>query len=74
MIEPIIIFIEIVLIDLVLAGDNAIIIGMVASQFNPILRKKIIFWGIGAAIVLRIIFTLISAYWILKSHESGEFV
>ena len=62
MIEPIIIFIEIVLIDLVLAGDNAIIIGMVASQFNPILRKKIIFWGIGAAIVLRIIFTLITAY------------
>ena len=62
MIEPIIIFIEIVLIDLVLAGDNAIIIGMVASQFNPILRKKIIFWGIGGAIVLRIIFTLIAAY------------
>ena len=62
MIEPIIIFIEIVLIDLVLAGDNAIIIGMVASQFNPILRKKIIFWGIGAAIILRIIFTLITAY------------
>jgi len=62
MIEPIIIFIEIVLIDLVLAGDNAIVIGMVASQFNPILRKKIIFWGIGAAIVLRIIFTLITAY------------
>ena len=62
MIEPIIIFIEIVLIDLVLAGDNAIIIGMVASQFNPILRKKIIFWGIGVAIILRIIFTLITAY------------
>ena len=62
MTEPIIIFIEIVLIDLVLAGDNAIIIGMVASQFNPILRKKIIFWGIGAAIVLRIIFTLITTY------------
>ena len=62
MIEPIIIFIEIVLIDLVLAGDNAIIIGMVASQFNPTLRKKIIFWGIGAAIVLRIIFTLMTAY------------
>ena len=62
MIEPIIIFIEIVLIDLVLAGDNAIVIAMVASQFNPTLRKKIIFWGIGAAIVLRIIFTLIATY------------
>ena len=60
--EQIIIFSQIVFIDLVLAGDNAIIIGMVASQFDNKLRKKIIFWGIGAAIVLRIIFTLITAY------------
>jgi len=62
MIEQIIIFFQIVLIDLVLAGDNAIIIGMVASQFDKEKRKKIIFWGIGAAIILRIIFTLITAY------------
>ena len=62
MTEQIIIFFQIVFIDLVLAGDNAIIIGMVASQFDNDLRKKIIFWGIGAAIVLRIIFTLITAY------------
>ena len=62
MIEQIIIFFQIVFIDLVLAGDNAIIIGMVASQFNSDLRKKIIFWGIAAAIILRIIFTLIAAY------------
>ena len=62
MIEQIIIFFQIVFIDLVLAGDNAIVIGMVASQFDPELRKKIIFWGIGAAIFLRIIFTLITAY------------
>ena len=62
MIEEITIFVQIVLIDLVLAGDNAIIIGMVASQFDQNLRKKIIFWGIGAAIVLRIIFTLMTAY------------
>ena len=62
MIEQIIIFIEIVLIDLVLAGDNAIIIGMVASQFDKDLRKKIIFWGIGFAIILRIIFTILTAY------------
>ena len=60
--EQIIIFFQIILIDLVLAGDNAIIIGMVASQFDNILRKKIIFWGITAAIILRIIFTLITAY------------
>ena len=62
MTEQIIIFFEIVFIDLVLAGDNAIIIGMVASQFPADQRKKIIFWGIGAAVVLRIIFTLITAY------------
>ena len=62
MIEQIIIFFQIIFIDLVLAGDNAIVIGMVASQFDQDLRKKIIFWGIGAAIVLRIIFTLITAY------------
>ena len=60
--EEIIIFTQIVFIDLVLAGDNAIIIGMVASQFPTEQRKKIIFWGIGAAVVLRIIFTLITAY------------
>jgi len=62
MTEQIIIFFQIVFIDLILAGDNAIIIGMVASQFDNNIRKKIIFWGIGAAIILRIIFTLIAAY------------
>jgi len=62
MTEEILIFFQIIFIDLVLAGDNAIIIGMVASQFPADQRKKIIFWGIGAAIVLRIIFTLITAY------------
>ena len=62
MTEQIIIFFQIVLIDLVLAGDNAIIIGMVASQFDHNLRKKIIFWGIAVAIVLRIIFTIITSY------------
>ena len=62
MTEQIIIFFQIVFIDLVLTGDNAIVIGMVASQFDNDLRKKIIFWGIGAAIILRIIFTLITAY------------
>ena len=60
--EQIIIFAQIVFIDLVLAGDNAIIIGMVASQFPADQRKKIIFWGIGGAVVLRIILTLLTAY------------
>ena len=62
MTEQIIIFFQIVFIDLVLAGDNAIIIGMVASQFPIDQRKKIIFWGISAAVILRIVFTLITAY------------
>ena len=53
---------QIILIDLVLAGDNAIIIGMVASKFPLEQRKKIIFWGIGGAVVLRIILTLLTAY------------
>ena len=60
--EEIIIFTQIVFIDLVLAGDNAIIIGMVASQFPAAERKKIIFLGIGGAVLLRIILTLLTAY------------
>ena len=60
--EQIIIFSQIVFIDLILAGDNAIIIGMVASKFPIEQRKKIIFWGIGGAVVLRIILTLLTAY------------
>ena len=53
---------QIIFIDLVLAGDNAIIIGMVASKFPAEQRKKIIFWGIGGAVILRIILTLFTAY------------
>ena len=60
--DQITILLQIIFIDLVLAGDNAIIIGMVASQFPPDQRKKIIFWGIGGAVILRIILTLITAY------------
>ena len=60
--EQITILTQIILIDLVLAGDNAIIIGMVASKFPVEQRKKIIFWGIGGAVVLRIILTLLTAY------------
>ena len=60
--EQITILTQIILIDLVLAGDNAIIIGMVASKFPLEQRKKIIFWGIGGAVLLRIIFTLLTAY------------
>ena len=66
--DQIIIFFQIVFIDLVLAGDNAIIIGMVASQFPIDQRKKIIFWGISAAVILRIVFTLITAYLLSLIH------
>ena len=60
--EEIAILGQIIFIDLVLAGDNAIIIGMVASKFPPEQRKKIIFWGIGGAVILRIILTMLTAY------------
>ena len=60
--EQITILTQIIFIDLVLAGDNAIIIGMVASKFPTSLRKQIIFWGIGGAVVLRIVLTLLTAY------------
>ena len=53
---------QIIFIDLVLAGDNAIIIGMVASKFPLEQRKKVIFWGIGGAVILRIILTMLTAY------------
>jgi YjbE family integral membrane protein len=60
--EQLTILTQIILIDLVLAGDNAIIIGMVASKFPLEQRKKIIFWGIGGAVILRVILTLLTAY------------
>ena len=53
---------QIIFIDLVLAGDNAIIIGMVASKFPLEQRKKIIFWGISGAVILRVILTVMTAY------------
>tara|TARA_B100001063_G_scaffold24949_1_gene18990 strand:+ start:790 stop:1383 length:594 start_codon:yes stop_codon:yes gene_type:complete len=60
--EQITVLTQIIFIDLVLAGDNAIIIGMVASKFPTEQRKKIIFWGIGGAVILRIVLTLLTAY------------
>ena len=60
--EQLVILGQIIFIDLVLAGDNAIIIGMVASKFPVAQRKKVIFWGIGGAVILRIILTMLTAY------------
>ena len=60
--EQLVILGQIIVIDLVLAGDNAIIIGMVASKFPAEQRKKVIFWGIGGAVILRTILTMLTAY------------
>jgi YjbE family integral membrane protein len=51
---------QVIAIDLVLAGDNAIVVGMAAAAVPPAQRKKVIFWGIAAAIGLRIFFALIT--------------
>ena len=62
MIEQSIIFIQIIFIDVVMAADNAIIIGMIAANFTPKHRKKIIMWGVLAAFVFRLIFALFATY------------
>ena len=51
---------QIIFIDVVLAGDNAIIVGMVASRVDPELRQKVILFGVGAAVVMRIGFSLVA--------------
>ena len=62
MIEETVIFIQIVFIDIVMAADNAIIIGMVAANFAPKHRKQIIMWGVFAAFIFRIIFAFSATY------------
>ena len=62
MLEETIIFIQIVFIDIVMAADNAIIIGMVAANFAPKHRKQIIMWGVFAAFIFRIIFAFSATY------------
>ncbi len=47
---------QIIMIDVVLAGDNAVVVGLAASRVNPAIRGKVIFWGIAAAVILRILF------------------
>lgn len=60
--EQILILFQIILIDLVLAADNAIIIGMLASNFKKSLRNRIMFWGISLAVIFRIIFALLTVF------------
>jgi len=65
MIEPLIVFFQILFIDLVLAADNVLIVGMVASKFGKNKRKKIRKWGIAVAVLTRVILTFIIALIVL---------
>ena len=62
MVEQLIISFQIILIDIVMAADNAIIIGLIAANFAPDNRKKIIAWGVAAAFIFRIIFAFGASY------------
>tara|TARA_E500000331_G_scaffold219266_1_gene210167 strand:- start:205 stop:816 length:612 start_codon:yes stop_codon:yes gene_type:complete len=62
LIEQLIILTQIIVIDIILAADNAIIIGLIASNFVPKNRKKIIYWGVAGALVFKIIFALFATY------------
>ena len=62
MIEQAIILIQIIFIDIILAADNAIIIGLIASSFVPKNRKQIILWGVAGALVFKIVFALFATY------------
>ena len=53
---------QIIVIDFVLAGDNAIVVGMAASRVHPSIRARVIFWGVGGAVVLRILFATIATH------------
>ena len=62
LIEESLILLQIIFIDIILAADNAIIIGLIASNFVPKNRKKIIFWGVVGALVFKVIFAVFATY------------
>ena len=62
MIEQLIILTQIIFIDIILAADNAIIIGLIAANFVPKNRKKIILWGVAGALVFKVIFAVFATY------------
>ena len=62
MVEEIVIITQIIFIDIILAADNAIIIGLIAANFVPKNRKQIILWGVGGALIFKIIFALFATY------------
>ena len=62
MIEQIIILVQIIFIDIILAADNAIIIGLIAASFVPKNRKKIILWGVAGALIFKVVFAIFATY------------
>ena len=62
MIEESIILLQIIFIDIILAADNAIIIGLIAANFVPKNRKQIILWGVAGALVFKVIFAVFATY------------
>ena len=62
MLEELIILVQIIFIDIILAADNAIIIGLIAANFVPKNRKKIILWGVAGALVFKIVFAIFATY------------
>ena len=62
MIEQLVILVQIIFIDIILAADNAIIIGLIAASFVPKNRKKIILWGVAGALVFKVIFAIFATY------------
>ena len=62
MLEELIILVQIIFIDIILAADNAIIIGLIAANFVPKNRKKIILWGVAGALIFKVIFAIFATY------------
>ena len=62
MIEQLVILVQIIFIDIILAADNAIIIGLIAANFVPKNRKKIILWGVAGALIFKVIFAIFATY------------
>ena len=71
MIEQSIILLQIIFIDIILAADNAIIIGLIAANFVPKNRKKIILWGVAGALIFKVIFAIFATYLFNRRYKEG---
>jgi YjbE family integral membrane protein len=58
--QQLVALVQVIFIDIVLAGDNAVVVGMAAAKVDPRLRAKVIMWGVGGAVVLRVAFALVA--------------